>query len=465
MPFQLSGTNRDVTSFIRMVPAVNSSGNFAIGISGGRQHATEVLVDGVTNTYRGAVNEPFSVRPSMTSVSEFRVETAVPPAEYGRTSSGVIIMTTKSGTNEYHGNGEFLLRNNILDSRRYNARMADITRQGEGSISLGGPVVLPKLYNGRNRTFFFTDFMVFRRINQPQGVVRTVATDAMRQGDFSSTGLALYDPLTGSAGSGRTPFPGNVIPGPRITSFGRAMLGVIPAQNTPGAVNNFTGASKNIENMRAFMLRLDHRLSDRHSIFLVGRPTWNERNNYDGPWGRVAAGRLLRPALRAAHQYAGRLRHHPQSAEQIHLRLHQLVQPVPANAGISYQVPNAFGSGFPVVQFSGQGLSTIGANVDRTVGSNTINLQDAVSWVHGRHNFKFGFRYDWMEDNTQTLGNRNGTYSFSPFTTALSGTANTGHSFAGLLLGAPATANIQYGLPLLARSAGAGASSPRTIGS
>ena len=149
-------------------------------------------MDGVTNTYRGAVNEPFSVRPSMTSVSEFRVETAVPPAEYGRTSSGVIIITTKSGTNELHGNFEFLMRNNVLDSRRYNARIADITRQGEGSVSLGGPVVLRKLYDGRNRTFFFTDFMVFRRINQPPGVTRTVATNAMRPATFPPAGVTVY---------------------------------------------------------------------------------------------------------------------------------------------------------------------------------------------------------------------------------------------------------------------------------
>ena len=104
------------------------------------------------------------------------------------------------------------------------------------------------------------------------------------------------------------------------------------------------------------------------------------------------------------------------------------------------------------MQFSGQGLSTIGENVDRTVGSNTINLQDSVSWTTGRHSFKFGFRYDWMEDNTQTLGNQNGTYGFEPFTTGLAGTNGTGHSFASLLLGAPSSASMQYGLPLLARS-------------
>jgi hypothetical protein len=176
VPFQLSGTNRDVLSFIRLVPGVGGNvGNFNVIITGGRQHTTEVLVDGVTNNYRGGIASPFSIRPSMTSVSEFRVETAVAPAEFGRTSSGVVIMTTKSGTNAFHGNAEFLLRNNVFDARRFNARIADITRQGEGALNLGGPVLIPKLYNGKNRTFFFTDITVFRRINQPQGVTRTIA--------------------------------------------------------------------------------------------------------------------------------------------------------------------------------------------------------------------------------------------------------------------------------------------------
>jgi hypothetical protein len=451
VPFQLAGTNRDVTSFMRLVPGVSNAGNFGINITGGRQHAGEVLIDGVTNTYRGAVNTPFSIRPSMTSVSEFRVETAVPAAEFGRTSSGVVLITTKSGTNELHGNLEFLLRNNVLDARRYNARIADITRQGEGSVSLGGPVRLSKLYDGRNRTFFFADHMIFRRINQPQGVVRTVATRGMRSGDFSATGLAVYDPLSGSAAS-RSQFPGNVIPASRISAFGRAMLDVLPAPNLSGSANNFTGAQINIENMRSLMLRIDHRFNDRHSVMLLGRPTWNERNNYNGPWGyarlegfydlpyaphiNLQDDFILKPNLLNKFTFG-------------YTNWFSLFLQTPE---ISYRVPGAYGSGFPALRFTGQGLSMIGENVDRTVGSNTINLQDAISWTTGRHSFKFGFRYDFMEDNTQTLGNRNGTYTFAPFATGLSGVSASGHAFASMLLGAPNTANMQFGLPFLGRS-------------
>jgi hypothetical protein len=452
VPFALSGTNRDVLSFMRLVPGVAGNvGNFNVIITGGRLHTTEFLVDGVTNNYRGGIASPFSIRPSMTSVSEFRVETAVPAAEFGRTSSGVVIMTTKSGTNEFHGNAEFLLRNNIFDSRRYNARIADVTRQYEAATNFGGPVLIPKLYNGKNRTFFFADATNFRRINLPQGVTRTVGTAPMRSGDFSDFNQPVYDPLTGGAGQPRTQFPGNRIPANRISEFGRAVLQTFPAPNLPGAANNYIGAARNIEKMTVLLLKFDHRFNDKHVLTASGRPSWNTRDNYNGPYEERLEGFYdlpYAPQITVNHDYILR----PNLLNKAtfgYVNWFSLFLQTPE---ISYKVPGAYGSGFPALRFAGQGLSMIGENVDRTVGSNNFNFQDALSWTTGRHTFKFGMRYDWLEDNTQTLGNQNGTYTFSPFTTGQPGTAASGHSFASLLLGAPSTANMQFGLPVLGRS-------------
>jgi hypothetical protein len=452
VPFQLSGTNRDVLSFIRLVPGVGGNvGNFNVIITGGRQHTTEVLVDGVTNNYRGGIASPFSIRPSMTSVSEFRVETAVAPAEFGRTSSGVVIMTTKSGTNQFHGNAEFLLRNNIFDSRRYNARIADITRQGEGAVNLGGPVLIPRLYNGKNRTFFFTDYTLFRRINEPQGVTRTIATAAMRNGDFSAFAQPVFDPASGGPGQPRLQFPGNTIPANRISAFGRAALGAIPAPNLATAENNYVGAQRNIEKMTVWLIKLDHRFNDRHLLTASGRPSWNVRDNFNGPYPERLEGffdKPYAPQITLNYDFVAK----PNLLNKVtfgYVNWFSLFLQTPF---LDYQVPGAYGPGFPAMRFTGQGLSMIGENVDRTVGSNNFNVQNALSWTTGRHNFKFGFRYDWLEDNTQTLGNQNGTYTFSPFTTGQPGVSATGHAFASLLLGAPSTANMQFGLPLLGRS-------------
>jgi len=452
VPFQLAGTNRDVTSFIRLVPGVVSdANNFNVMITGGRQHATEVLVDGVTNMYRGAFGSPFSIRPSMTSVSEFRVETAVPPAEYGRTSSGVVIMTTKSGTNDLHGNAEFLVRNNVLDARRYNARQADITRQGEGAFNLGGPVMLPKLYKGRSRTFFFTDVTVFRRINEPQGIVRTVGTLPMRSGDFSAVPQIIFDPEA-STTQARTPFPDNRIPANRISTFARNLLEVIPPPNLPTPADNFTGSQRNIEKMTVFLIKLDHNFNDRHRTTLIGRPSWNVRDNYNGPWGPARLegfyDKPYAPHINMSYDWIIT----PSLLNRFTAGYTNWFSLFLQTPSIRYQVPGSFGPGFPVLLFAGQGLSRIGENVDRTVGSNLINFQDSLSYSRGRHNYKFGFRFDWLEDNTETLGNRNGTYTFSPVTTSFPARANTGHAFASFLLGAPSTAAMQFGFPILGRS-------------
>jgi hypothetical protein len=184
LPFQLAGSLRDPTSFVRLTPGA-TGGAFGANIAGGRAFASEVLIDGVPTAYNAATNSPDQARPAYDTVAEFRVEAVIPPAEYGRTSGGVVTMVTRSGSNDIHGNLTMLLRNNVLDARRYNARIADITRQSEFAGSLGGPVFIPKLYNGRNRTFFFGNYTGFRRINVPQGLNATVGTDRMRTGDFS----------------------------------------------------------------------------------------------------------------------------------------------------------------------------------------------------------------------------------------------------------------------------------------
>jgi len=453
VPFQLAGTNRDVTSFIRLTPGVTpDANNFLVMIAGGRQHVTEVLVDGVSNVYRAAFGSPFSVRPSMTSVSEFRVEVAVPPAEYGRTSSGVVIMTTKSGTNELRGNLEFLVRNNVLDARRYNAAQADITRQGEGAVSIGGPVVIPGLYNGRSRTFFFADLTVFRRINEPQGIVRTVATLPMRSGDFSGTPQTIYDPASAATPQSRLPFPDNRIPANRISVFARNLLEVIPPPNLPTPADNITGAQRNIEKMTVLLIKLDHNFNERHRTTLIGRPSWNVRDNYNGPWGLARLegyyDKPYAPHINMSYDWLIS----PRVLNRLTTGYTNWFSFFQQTPHIRYQVPGSFGPGFPVLRFAGQGFSRIGENVDRNVGSEVIHVQNALSATSGRHNYKVGVRFDWLEDNTQILGNRNGTYTFSPVTTSFPGRSNTGHAFASFLLGAPSTAAMQYGFPALARS-------------
>jgi hypothetical protein len=240
LPFQLTGASRDPASFVRLTPGA-TGGSFGANIAGGRAFASEVLVDGVPVAYNATTNSPDQSKPSYDAVAEFRVEAVVPPAEYGRTSGGVVSMVTRSGTNELHGNVLTLLRNNVFDARRFNARIADITRQAESAASVGGPVVLPKLYNGKNRTFFFVNYTMFRRLNEPQGQVATVATERMRRGDFSEVTTPIFDPLTADANGVRQQFPNNQIPLNRISPFALRIQDVIPGPNAPGVSGNYIG--------------------------------------------------------------------------------------------------------------------------------------------------------------------------------------------------------------------------------
>ena len=312
--------------------------------------------------------------------------------------------------------------------------------------------MLTRIYDGRNRTFFFTDLMVFRRINQPQGVADTCPTERMRLGDFAPTGRTVYDPATGSGGANRVPFAGNVIPSSRSSHFARALLAVIPRPNVPTQALNFLGMQRIKENQLVWMLKIDHRFKDRHSVTTVFRYNWMESyenrsasqtkihsnfyNDFPTAYhGLVHWDWILHPTLLCKFTFGGTdwfgdFRQTPH---------------------IDYRVPNAFGPGFPALRLAAHNLTAIGANVDRTVHSRIYNFQNALSWTRGAHKLKFGFRYDHQQDNTQTLGNKNGTYTFGPFASGLVGMATSGHAFASFLLGAPQTANVQFGLPYLAQ--------------
>ena len=448
LPFQFSGAMRDINSVIRLVPGVRLHlNNFGYNINGGRQLGSEVLIDGVPNMYRASFNVPFNVRPALDTVAEFRVEAAVPNAEFGRTSSGVVVFQTRSGSNDYHGAAEFLLRNGILDARRYNAAQADTTRQGEVGATFSGPVRLPR-YDGRNRTFFLANVTGFRRLNQPQGVVRTLPTEAMRRGDFSASPQVVYDPASATQPAARTPFAGNQIPAARFSRFAGGMLGVIPLPNRPTLESNFIGSQNQIENTNVYYLKVDHSPAARHRLTASARVTRQERNNDNSPYGGRLEGYQDFPnTWHAAAHYDFIAR--PNVLNRVSYGYTSWYSDFRNTPGNPYDVPNAYGPGFPVLLFQSQGLSRIGENLDRNVRARNTNLQNALSWTRGRHNLKFGFRFDYFEDDQENIGNRNGTYTFSQFASGLPGNTRAGHAFASFLLGRPQTAGMQYGLPML----------------
>ena len=260
-----------------------NSANFSI--NGGRPGSTDILVDGIPSSPALANPiEGIAVFPSVDAVQEFKVQTNMYSAEFGRSGSGIINLIYKSGTNQFHGSAYEFLRNSDLDSNNFFANRTGTPlpnfKRSQFGGSLGGPVDIPKLYNGKNKTFFFVDYEGLRQ-GSATTLQTTVPTAAQRTGDFSHTLNAsgqlvtIYDPSTTVAqGTGyvRTAFPGNVIPTSRIDPVAKNVVNYYPSPNQPGlpfsGVNNYYVATTTVENTNSVDVKIDENLNDRSRFFV-----------------------------------------------------------------------------------------------------------------------------------------------------------------------------------------------------
>ena len=218
-------------------------------------------LDGVS-MISGYVNGSTFV-PSLEALQEVSVQTGQYSASMGLYSGAQVDMVVKSGTNQLHGSAYDFLRNNNLNARQFFDVSAPPPYQfNQFGATIGGPIVLPKIYNGRNRTFFFFAFEGDRTRRQSTGQ-GTAASAAMRGGNFSELlpAKVIRDPYT------KQPFPGNIIPPDRLAPQAQKLLAYVPLPNLPGRVLNFinTGSNKNDENQ--YFGRLDHHFSPKDTIF------------------------------------------------------------------------------------------------------------------------------------------------------------------------------------------------------
>jgi hypothetical protein len=285
---------------LRLRKAMAPEATSQIAADGAGQYNNEFQIDGISNMSadRGRGYSRIAFAPPIAAVREFKMQTTAFDASVGRTMGAVVNVSTASGTNEWHGELHYQLRHKALDAPNFFNNKAG-TRQGvyqdhRYGFSVGGPVVLPGLYNGKNRTFWFYVYD-----NNPFGVpnqnTRTVPTAAQRVGDFSALlrisggNYQIYDPLTTAAAPGgrfsRQPFLNNVIPRNRLDAVGQNLVAFYPLPNQPGTVdgrNNFYLANKAIQKTYQHLLRLDHAFSENHRAFLrVHYDFWKENKNDD----------------------------------------------------------------------------------------------------------------------------------------------------------------------------------------
>ena len=243
---ELPLNGRNFISLVSSIPNVSSDwagggGGGASGRQGGDRSTQNFAVAGQRREYNqytldGIVNQDvnfntYAFLPSIDSLEEFKVQTGVYSAEFGREVAQVNV-STKSGTNQYHGTIFEFVRNDAFDAAPY--QFTSVKPQtspfkwNQYGFTLGGPVQIPGLFNGANKLFFMSNFEGFRLRNQ-QEVVFSTPSVAMRNGDFSQAGVTIIDPLTGQ------PFPGNQIPRNRLDPIAIKLLEWYPEPNIPGA--------------------------------------------------------------------------------------------------------------------------------------------------------------------------------------------------------------------------------------
>jgi hypothetical protein len=423
--------------------------------NGARPIQNSYLLDGVENKNRILGFDRSAsqiVSPIPDAIQEFKVQTSTFSAEFGQAAGGVVNVTMRSGTNAIHGSLFEFLRNSKLDALPYfqppsGQRPAFI--QNQFGATVGGPIV-------KNRTFYFVSWQSSREVNAaPQ--IGSVPIDAVRTGNFGTA--RIYDPATtrpNPAGSGfvRDLFPNSMVPANRWDAVAARVSELYPRPNLPGTVrNHFYNPKERVYNDQ-YNVRIDHRFSDRDSIF--GRVSWGGNENtlpttLPEPANNFSLAEPTQQsvAISETHQLTQTMVNEFRFG-LVRTRLRQQIEGerLFEEYGIHGTVNDPFIRGLP--QFTPQGLSGVGTTGPgdlpiETTGSGNLPLDkigrvlqfiDNVSWIHGRHTVKFGAdvqqvnMYGYATNAARPNFAFNGVYTQNP-----QARAGTGHAYADFLLG------------------------------
>lgn len=441
-----TGGIRSAASFVTYMPGVNSYREVSVSGSGGR--GKEVMIDGASLTIPESGGVVFNF-PGTEMFQEFKLVTAAYSAEYGRFGGGVETYVTKSGGNDIHGAAFWYARRDIWNANSWAnkaaGRVKPKERFNEAGFAVGGPVAIPKIYDGRNKTFWFVTYSRDMRPATISSVTSTVPTVKMKNGDFSEVGRAIYDPTT-TVGNVRTQFANNLIPSNRISAISRKFLASLPDPNLPGVTNNFAFVNESQVLDNVWSLKLDHAITSNNRISYFHSFQNNNTASttaLPGPLGQGLGASTQRPQnFRVNHDWIVRpnfLIHTTFGFSRT-----QQAWDNPAQAGfgsvVGLKLPT---DATPRVQFTGaDGLTPWGVQDGKVNngGQNnwTTMVTQNISWVRGKHEYRMGWDVRRLRTIAFDAAGTNGLFNFERAQTALpSATGTTGHSFASFLLGAP----------------------------
>jgi carboxypeptidase family protein/TonB-dependent receptor-like protein len=465
------------------VPRGDSDFN-AFGMSDG---ANSMLVDGIDNqeyTFGAGILEP-----DLEAVKEFKVLTGYFSAQYGR-GAGVVLVSTNSGNNQFHGNLFEFVRNSAVDAKLYFTQpgVSQPFRRNQFGASLGGPVIIPKLYNGHDRTFFFIE-SGFERQLLADATVDTVPTAETRLGNFSGyetasgAPITIYDPATtrlnpnynpGQPVSAsnpqylRDPFPNNIIPTGRMNQAGLNIASIYPLPNGPGFTNNYTAEVANTLGDNSGSARIDEQISAKNKLF--GRWSYETLNLNTPIGGAGVATAMATPAAVQSKFDLGPFVSGGQVTTLVDAGLaiddSQVISSSLVNeflTGYSRLNPHTLQSDYglnPAAALGIQGVNISQATsglpnltVTNYTGINdgasyfplnnietVLQWQDTLFWTHRNQNISMGSRWVLREASPFVQSNR-GSITFATNFTNSPTTNAGGDGLATMLLGAPTTAS------------------------
>jgi len=515
LPLTVNGC-RSLETLITLAPGVVSYGMAAatdpIKINGGQEAGTDFLIDGITTNRQQNGSGSFGIiSPSVDAVSEFHITLSGLPAELGRTTGGISNFNTKGGTNDFHGTAYVFAKNASFDANSWfsNGEMAEQENLCTGSdatqcienakaqfkrpadtkydygINLGGPVHIPHLYKGKDKSFFFFNWEQWRQ-TYGGAITSILPTPAMlgsdgQYFDFSSTlggqipGVTandnactqtlyfgeIFDPQYVTTGSGNAypcrsiAFPNNQIPINRASTIAQNIvtkyLMPLAKQEVAGSnTYNYVQRSEGIIDNTAYSIRIDQNLGARNKIWAF----WSSRENTDSggnsnlpvPFQTCCGtvdqlGKLIRggwdwivtPTLVNSFTFGGN-------------RSNNINKSKASQMGTDWDkqlgIANGFSNDFPVFEFYGNSFGGIGQQEDSTDIDNVVAVNDILHWQHGAHSIKVGIdaqyhQYSWVSHIGGTCSGNAGCIEFWDNQTA-SDThfwGSDGNSFAAFLVG------------------------------
>lgn len=436
----------------------------ADGAPGGNEFA----LDGAPNTAttRG-IQKGWVVAyiPPAEAVQEFKMETASFDARNGHSPGAAVNVSLKSGTNEFHGSGWEFTRPSSLAANDFFLKRAGqkptALRLHRFGGTVGGPAFVPKVYDGRNKTFFF--FAYENMItDQPSGSTQTAATAAQRQGDFSgllNQRIVIYDPVTAVSASGgriqRTAFSNNVIPSNRLSAIALNALKYDPAPNAPGDAQgsgNYVSTNMAINRFDSEMARGDHVFNDKNRFF--ARLYHNFRNSPSTGWsgGEVnginptqGLGFRGNQGLTLDHVYLAS----PTGVFDVRAGITryfvgngQMARGFdPASLGFPAGTVALFGGATYFPRFGLSSYGSLGASGGDFQADNTFFLQPTYTKMKGKHSLHAGYDVRAYRENTMPTNSPAGQYTFANTYTKgpldNSSGAPIGQDLASMLLGLP----------------------------